>query len=484
MNLGVLPHVEAGEVKAEDLDGPDEVGQLPLFEGGAVFRHERGENDGKLRPERVRVVVGLGIRRRRPGRGLTRQRRVGRRQPGVDAGQGAAIGFVRPMFRRVARGFGQPAKLGRHLGQGRGNREFRAESVDLVQVTSQRRRGLAGKGLAHDLRCHEGVAVPVAAHPTVDPEKARRTLAAQDIAPVCVERGQGGQKTPLEIGDGVVDFVGDRDLRRTQQSRAPEDRNLAEQFTLDHLAFRVVCGGGIGLEIVRDGALTVEHALAAHLARMGGDHRGDPGARKQPADVGAGNAFRFERPHGAGKRVRLGVAGARSAMLDLILGQIGDLQKAGEGVGEPNRLLQTQRGQPVLDTPIGAPDLPPMEIDRCFPDRLDLIENGLAVLGADDVPQDATEKPHRRSRLGRLRSHGETGREKCARCAPSVEVTPPSLSDARRRPPDGPLSQVVPRDWDGVLPLTIAPGLLVTVMTAEPGDPGRVWQSFPVMTSA
>ena len=139
---------------------------------------------------------------------------------------------------------------------------------------------------------------------------------------------------------------------------------------------------------------------------MGGDHRRDPGSRQQRLDLAPPNTFRVQRADRASQGVRLIVARQRPVMLDLVLGQVGDLQEAGERMGEAHRLLQAQRRQLVVDPDPAATRLAPVEIHRGLADRLDLIEHRLAVLSADDVAEDTAEEAHGGAGLVGFRGHG------------------------------------------------------------------------------
>ncbi len=119
----------------------------------------------------------------------------------------------------------------------------------------------------------------------------------------------------------------------------------------------------------------------------GGDHRGDQGVAQQ--------LHHRLRPHPppppaaqrAGQGVAARIAGAAPAALDFVLGDVGDLQEAGERVGEAHGVGQAQAAQLVgqdLRRLFGALA---MEGDGGLPDFLDLVENRLAVLRADDVAQ-------------------------------------------------------------------------------------------------
>ena len=163
-----------------------------------------------------------------------------------------------------------------------------------------------------------------------------------------------------------------------------------------------------GVEIVGDGAHAVEHALAAHLAGVGGDHRGDQRVAQQ-ADHGVqADPLALQRADRPGQGIGPAVAAAPAPTLDLVLGDIGDLQEAGEGMGEAHGVGQAERAQPLGHQPgrLGRPLA--VKRHRGLADVLDLAEHRLAVLGADHIAQHPAEEPDGGSkRIGRGGGHDD-----------------------------------------------------------------------------
>ena len=122
---------------------------------------------------------------------------------------------------------------------------------------------------------------------------------------------------------------------------------------------------------------------------MGRDHRRDQSAPQQLGDRVLTGPFGAQGAQGAGQGVRAGVAAATATAVDLVLGDVGDLQEAGEGVDEADRVGEAQAGQPLGHAGRGLGRALPVEGDRGLADLLDLVEHSLAVLGADHIAQHA-----------------------------------------------------------------------------------------------
>ena len=380
----VLPHVEGGQVEAETVHRPDQIGQGPAGKGLAVMGEEGIQHGPQVGLQLGGAFIGLGRSGRRPRRRLTSEGGIGGGQPGVDAGQGLAIGLVGAMGRGIVRGGRQVPERRTDSRQTGGDGKLGAQPMDGFQVEVERRLGLAPQGRAHDLRGDIGIAVPVAADPGADGEEARRRL-AQYLAPAGVERGQGGEETALEIGDRVVDLVGDIDPHRAQQPGAPEDRHLAQQGLFDGRPLRLAGRRIVSRQGGGDGHLAVEDALAAHLTGMGGDHRRHEGPIQQVADRGGFDALGVQGSDRAGQTVRPRIAAAIA--LNLVFGDVGDLQEAGERVGEADGVGEAEARQAPRHL-IGRPRAGlAMKGHRGAADVLDLVEHSLAVFGADHIAQ-------------------------------------------------------------------------------------------------
>ena len=149
-----------------------------------------------------------------------------------------------------------------------------------------------------------------------------------------------------------------------------------------------------GVEVVGDGAHAVEHALAAHLAGVGGDHRRDQGVAQQ---LDHRLAVRRPRPSGCAARrpgCRAALSPPRprrrwiwsSAMLVICRKQANEW--ANRTVS--GRLRPSSRSAISLG---GLRRALAVEGDGGLADLLDLVEHRLAVLGADHVAQHPAQEP-------------------------------------------------------------------------------------------
>ncbi len=106
-----------------------------------------------------------------------------------------------------------------------------------------------------------------------------------------------------------------------------------------------------GGERVGDGRLAIEHTFAPDFARVGGDHRRDEAALQQRQDLLPCDALRRQGVDRAGHAVRPGLTAAPP--LGGVLGDVGDLQEAGEGMGEANRVGEAEAPQALGQPPSG-----------------------------------------------------------------------------------------------------------------------------------
>ena len=300
------------------------------------------------------------------------------------------------------RPIGQGLQPGRHARQTGRDRKLGAQRMDRLQIERQRRARLTQQGLAHHRRRHIGIAVPVAADPGAHLQKTGETGGlAQHLTPIGVEPGDGGQKAALEIRNRVFDFVADGDGEGAQEPRLPEDRHVAQQRLFGATAVTVRRRRLEQVEVVADRSLVIQDTLAAHLAGMGGDHRSDEGARQQVRDRRGVDALTGQCAQGAGQGVRPHLAHGPTQALDPIFGDIGDLQKTGERMGEANRVLQAERAQTFLHPRRGLGRAFAMKGDGRLAQGFDLIEHRQAVVGADDVAQQPPQKSDRDEMRGR-----------------------------------------------------------------------------------
>ena len=308
VDIGILAQVHRRHVEAEHLGGGDQMGQavvgkrIPMMGDQAVAQHPQVGAEG------VRTAVGPGRERGGPCGGQAGQDRMGRRQPGVDFGQGAAIGLIGAVGRGVAGGLGQGAQVVADPGQGARQAEFGPEGMHLVHVEAQHRPGLGAEGGLQHRGVDIGIAVPVAADPGADMDEGRQVRGVQPAAPVG-QLGRGGQQEdPLEEGDDGVDLVLDHQAGRAHQSGRPQDHRLAPQAPGQGVGGAGQVVPVAGIQQIADGRNPVQHALAPDLGGVGGQDRRDQGPGQHGAGV-LGRAVDL----GQARQCALGRVGARSA---------------------------------------------------------------------------------------------------------------------------------------------------------------------------
>ncbi len=112
---------------------------------------------------------------------MARELLVGRRESRVAAGERAAIGLVLTGGVRVAARFGELFDFVGRLRKLGGDRELRAERMQLIEITLQHGLGRAAQREPQRLGIDVGIAVPVAADPAAQPQEALRPMRQQAL---------------------------------------------------------------------------------------------------------------------------------------------------------------------------------------------------------------------------------------------------------------------------------------------------------------
>ncbi len=276
VHRAVLPHVERCKVEPEHLDRADQPpertdpAELPL----AVCRQAIGDRN-KVAAEIGGSRVSVTLQRRRPRRRLADDLHIGRAQPRITARQRAAIGLVAAARRAVAARLGQRLDRFRNCGQARRHRQFGAQPMHRVDIMAQHRRGIAPRRHHHRLGSDERVAVAVAADPAADAQETGGALPHLGF-PSCVQPRHHRQEHVAEIGQRIVDLVGDEQFFHAQRPRLPQQHDLPPDRILDDIALGRLVGAAVAQQHqFGDAVLVVEHRLAPHLGRVRGQHRRD-----------------------------------------------------------------------------------------------------------------------------------------------------------------------------------------------------------------
>ena len=169
VDVGVLPHVQTGQVKTEDVHGFSQPGQPVVGQQGAAVGAQRGVDD---------VEVGQQLLRRRVGR-QAEVEQVGRL---LGPGSASAVAVSRARMTRRARRYGS-SRAGRLVAgrcqrrefvsdgdQSRRHRQLLLQRCQLGGVATQRGVGRAAGGQSHHVGGDVRVAVAVAADPRAGPQ--------------------------------------------------------------------------------------------------------------------------------------------------------------------------------------------------------------------------------------------------------------------------------------------------------------------------
>ena len=111
--LRALPKIDRREMKAEHIDRPAQRRQPRRDQDCAMICRKRGFDDAEVGLQRLRVAIGFAVRDR-VARGLgAGEIEQGRREPCIDAYQGAAIRLVVTLRVFVAGAIRQSLQVGR-----------------------------------------------------------------------------------------------------------------------------------------------------------------------------------------------------------------------------------------------------------------------------------------------------------------------------------------------------------------------------------
>jgi len=325
MDRAVLSHVERGQVEPEGLDRADQPPQRAAAREYPAIGTKRLGERFQVRAQRIATRVSGGADRRRARRCVADQIGISRRQPRIDARKRAAIGLVRAVWRGVVGGVGQGLKLGRHLGQFGREAEFGAQGVHLVQIEGHHGPRLGAEGGGHHRGVHVGIAVAVAADPGADAHEGLQPGRLQQSPPGRQLLWRDVQEDAVQEGDHGVDLVLHHQPLGADQTRGPQDDDLAAQRFGDGVQGAGVAGLVAGVQQVGDGGDAVDDALAPDLGRVGGQDGRDQRLIQQGAHglaihalIGQTlqRAFRRVGP-GAGLGLALGAAAGRAVFGDI-----------------------------------------------------------------------------------------------------------------------------------------------------------------------
>ena len=350
VHVGILADVELGEMEAEHVDRAPQRAQPAARQARRGCWRQRVVDRVEIGLELVRRLVGRrrSDRRMRRFELVERPRRCGEAR--IHAGQRAAIGLVLALGGGIGRAVGQRLQRVGDMHHRPVERQLGAEQMKLLEMMAQRALALHRKRLARHLGGDVGIAVAVAADPAAHAQEGRH-VEAELVLEVGVEFRQRGQEGVIVVGERIGDLVEHAQAGMADQAGLPQGQDVAAQRAaivvqllgreLDPVAL---------VEQVRDLALAVDRALAAHLGRMRGQHRDAERAGEEALELLARDAGVLRAGqrigHGAAPRRRLGHGvGAGAPDVVLVLGEIGEVREIAEGADDADRLAV---GRPLM----------------------------------------------------------------------------------------------------------------------------------------
>ena len=395
MHVRVLAQIQRGHVEAEHLDRRDQIGQTVVGEDAAVLGDQAVVQHLQVRLEGVGTGIGLGDDQRTARRRRSAQLFIGGGQTGIDAGQGATIGFVCAVRRRVMGGVGQGLQCGRHLRQFGRQAQLGAQGMNLIQIEVQHSPRLGAEGVALHHCIHVRIAVAVAPDPAADPHEGLEVRRIQQAPPRRQLLGRDVQEDAVQEGDHRLDLVLHHQPLGPHQTRGPQNDDLAAQRLGDRAGRAGRARLVAGVQQVADGGDAVDHALAAHLGRVGGQDRRHQGLTQQVGHRRLVHALIGQTLQGAFRRIgagaRLGLV-ARAAAAGPVLGDVGQKREQGEAVRQPCRLIHRHGGEQLLQ-PLGRMGRRVAVIgDGGLTHGLDMLIQRLAALFSDHFAQNAPQQ--------------------------------------------------------------------------------------------
>ena len=388
-------------MKAEGFDRADQARQCAAApEPAAAAGLERLLEREQVRTQALGVRVRFAAHRGQPWRIATGQCLVGRRQSRIAAGDRSTVRLVASRRIVVAALLGKDVHRFADRGQLVGDRQFRAQRVQALQIIGQHRlRGTAERQLQR-LGGNVRIAVAVAADPAAESQEALRAVLENPL-PARVQRRQHRHEDVAHVRQRGVHLVGHVQAFAPQRARLPQQRNLPRDRMLDEFTFRGLGAAGLAhAHHRRDAVAMIEHALAHHLGGVRGQHRHDQRAIEQRNRLMHIDADRRQALQRATQVAALfGVAALQ------ILGQIRQHREQHEAAHECNRLIEAERIEARLDAAPGVHAT--IAVDRSGADVFDAPEQRLTAVFANHVAEQLAEKADVRvlgDHQGRLRA--------------------------------------------------------------------------------
>ena len=305
---GVLPHVEAGQMKAETIRRPTQQPQPAACNHARIIRDQRAVENIEVGLELPGVGVRSGLADRLP-HGFDVELQRGRRQPGVDARHRQPVGLAASMRRSIGRAPGEHLQFPGNIRKMRGERQFGAQRMQLFQIKPQHAAALHLERAAHHLGGHERVAVAIAADPASHTQERRQFFTRPVSALVQPVLKRAMQPWHL-VQEGIVvkrktvgDLIEHGELGTTQNIGLPQRHYRAAQLLVVRLDF-LWSELDAFAPVEQRGYLhlAIHGALAPNFGWMGGQDRTDQRAGEKIAQIGGAEVRRPRMGQGLGQR--------------------------------------------------------------------------------------------------------------------------------------------------------------------------------------
>ena len=398
MPVGALAKVDGGEVESEYVHGAAQRREPGGNEGGAMVGAKRSLDNGEIGLKFAGVDIGFA-RRDGVAQGFAAgQHDESRRQPRIDAGERAPIGFILAMGVLIARSIREGLQLRRRADQPARDGKLPAEMVNLGQVIAQRDLALAAQGEFERIGVDVRIAVAVAADPGSHAEETVDPFAGKVIFEFGVKARNLLQEGHLVEAQRVLDLVADGEARITQQPRLPQLRDAGAQQEFVLFPRARALEPFMRKQQLRDRPLGFEQASALNLGRMRGEHGRNHAALQRLGDRPRRNRRGGQALERLGEGAALMILrlflGQRRAGADIVpvFGDIGEMGEIAERADDRHGLFRSEAAQQRIELVarlrIGAA----LKGDAEAPDGLDPRKCFLAFLFANGIAEQLAEQ--------------------------------------------------------------------------------------------
>jgi hypothetical protein len=407
VHVRVLSQVERAEVEAERREAAPDVCEARVGQDtsavaaqGSIDDRERCVELGHAGKWLERRVRPMGTRR------TARERRGRVDEPGVQAADRPAVGFVDPKRRFVERRVRQCQQIRRRFDQAARHRELGGEGIQLREVVLHRHADVALDGESQHRRVDERIAVAVTADPRPHPHERghldrRHVIGTRQLAfERLLDPWHLREQRQLVVTERFVDLVRHAQPRYAEHRGLPQREHRPPQPRLPRRRFPRRRRGPLRGEQGSDVALDVQHRSPSHLGGVRREDRAHEHPPQYRGDVVEGD-IRLPQPldrerDAAGLRGRADapVVGPAPVGVD-ILGDVHEEREPAERADDMEGLVDRQSSEPGGErvVVISLPMALPAHLDGVAAHPLDDVEHVLARLLTHDVAEHAADEP-------------------------------------------------------------------------------------------